>query len=301
MKLGFLKHWVWIESMASITQSNKVSTFFLIAVVVLGFVLMFLNFKPSFFAPSLVSPSVDTSKPHEISQLEEARTLYETQVTQSIYHLITPWLGDNAASVTVRAEMDFTQNEKAEEILDIDNPALQVVQGDDITYTYSKTNLQNKRSAAVIQRLSIAVLLDNQKQNFSDETLQQIRKIIEHAAGFNEARGDTIEIVETHFMGTPFWRSAINPLLILLLLFVLGALVIKSTLTGKQIESAPAILPAFTRPEVVGQVGASAQIDGLIEPNALKKAQTLQTQKPKETLNLLRGWMCQTEGGVDES
>ena len=63
-----------------------------------------------------------------------------------------------------------------------------------------------------------------------------------------------------------------------------------------QIEPPPAVLPAFTNPAVVNSVAMPSAVEGQVAPNALKKAQDLLQSKPDETLTLLRGWLCQSEG-----
>lgn len=269
--------------------------------------MILLSLGLAFLLPSLIPsnlfnrsdlPAQDT---HEILSLEGARSSYENEIQMSVQSMLDTWLGADKTKVSVHADLDFTQNEQKQELLDLDNPALSKAAGDDVEYTYSKQTILSSFKSGQVKHLSITVLVDNQKLSVSDKMRADIQRLVESAAGFNSKRGDSLEIIETSFAPTPFFSSAVwQPSLfifVLILLFVLfGVLMTKNGQLAGQIEPPPAVLPAFTNPAVVNSVAMPSAVEGQVAPNALKKAQDLLQSKPDETLTLLRGWLCQSEG-----
>ena len=78
-----------------------------------------------------------------------------------------------------------------------------------VNYEISKTVKTHVRETGVIRRLSVAVLVDGAyvegpdgEQVYeprSEEEMQQIRALVRSAVGFDEARGDTIEVANMRF------------------------------------------------------------------------------------------------------
>ncbi|MBO5997204.1 MAG: hypothetical protein J6P93_01600 [Alphaproteobacteria bacterium] len=286
--------------MAINAKNSRVCACILMILVSLGLAVCLSLCLPSFNRSDL--PQKNT---HEIFSLEEARSSYENEIKNSIQSMLNTWLGADNAKVSVHADMDFSQKEQTQELLDLDNPALSKAAGDDVEYTYSKQMISSSSKSGQVKHLSIAVLLDQQKLTISDSMRADITRLVEHTAGFDVARGDSLEIIETSFAPVPFFSnmSIWQPsLFIFVLLFVLfGVVMIRNGQMAGQIEPPPAVLPAFTNPAVVNSVAMSSAVEGQITPNALKKAQDLIQAKPEETLTLLRGWLCQGEGEVNES
>ncbi len=282
-------------------KNGKICAYFLMIILLLGCCFCF------FFLPSnknLFKKSDTLSASSEITLLENARSEYENQVTLAIQSMLDVWLGAGKSQVRVRAEMDFEQNQQTRELLDIDNPALAKAQGDSVEYTYSKQTILSSQKSGQVKHLSIAVLLNTQELALSDKMRTDLRKIVEQSAGFNAARGDTLELVETSFAPISFFsQSVLMPSVLafaLILLFVLfGVIMTKNGIAAQQIEPPPAVLPAFTNPAVVNTM--TNPVSGQVAPNALKKATDLLQKKPDETLTLLRGWLCQSEGEGYES
>ena len=165
--------------------------------------------------------------------LEGARSSYENEIQMSVQSMLDTWLGADKTKVSVHADLDFTQNEQKQELLDLDNPALSKAAGDDVEYTYSKQTILSSFKSGQVKHLSITVLVDNQKLSVSDKMRADIQRLVESAAGFNSKRGDSLEIIETSFATTPFFSSAVwQPSLfifVLILLFVLfGVLMTKN-------------------------------------------------------------------------
>ena len=277
--------------MATANKKLKVCALILMIFLSLGYA-FYLSFHPNFTVKKNNFPS----EVHEILSLEEARTTYEKQVEQSIQTMLNSWFGENKSKVSVRAEMDFSEQSQTKEILDRDNPVLSKTIGDNVEYSYAKEVLSNSQKTGKIKHLSVAVLIDTAETNLAKETLQDLRRLIERTAGFDFKRGDTLEIVETRFAPMPFftetvWSHSLFIFTIILLFVLFGVIMTKNAMKAEQIEPPPSILPAFTNPDSY----AIESTDKIQKPNALKKVHELLQKNPDETVTLLRGWMCQTE------
>ena len=269
--------------------------------------MIFLSLGLAFLLPSFVpSNSLNRSdllnqNTHEILSLEEARSSYENEIQASVQSMLDTWLGADKTKVSVHADMDFTQNEQTQELLDLDNPALSKSAGDDVEYAYSKQTISSSFKSGQVKHLTVAILVDNQKLSISETMRSDIQRLVEHTAGFSARRGDSLEIIETSFAPVPFfssnvWKPSLFIFVLILLFGLFGVLMTKNGQLAGQIEPPPAVLPAFTNPAVVNSVAMPSAVEGRIAPNALKKAQDLLQAKPDETLTLLRGWLCQSEG-----
>lgn len=240
--------------------------------------------------------------PHEIVSLQEARQAYEKELTTSAQSLLDRWLGEGKSKVTVRADLDFAQNQQTQELLDVDNPALSKAQGDNVEYAYSKQTVTTSKTSGQVKRLSVAVLVDVQDMPSEEALGAHLRRLIEQAVGFDQARGDTLEMIETSlqpvsFFSNTVWSPSLLVFAIILLFVLFGVIMTKNGLVAEQIEPLPAVLPAFTNPELVRSATQTTNaVEGKIPPNALKQAQSLLQTKPDETLTLLRSWLCQSEG-----
>ena len=289
--------------MAINAKSSRFFVWILMIILSLGFAVLLPSLTPSVLFNRSDLPNQNT---HEIMSLQEARSSYENEMQASVQSMLDTWLGADKTKVSIHADMDFAQNEQKQELLDLDNPALSKAVGDDVEYTYSKQTISSSFKSGQVKHLSVAVLVDNQKLAISESMRADIQRLIENTVGFNAKRGDSLEIIETSFAPTPFFSNAVwQPSLfifLLILLFVLfGVLMTRNGQLAGQIEPPPAVLPAFTNPAVVNSVAMSSAVEGQVAPNALKKAQSLMQSKPDETLTLLRGWLCQSEGESNES
>ena len=278
--------------MATAYKKLKVCAFILMVLLSLGYA-----FYLSFSANISLSKTNQAQQTHELLSLEEARQSYENQVRNTIQSMLDSWFGQQKAKVSVRVQMDFSQNSQTKEALDIDNPALSKAVGDEVEYTYAKQTFFDSQKSGKIKQLSVAVLLDN-KIPLSQSKLDDLKRLIEGVTGFNKSRGDSLEIIETSFAKQPFFSSMVwsHSLFIFMLIFLFvlfGVIMTKNGMKAEQIEALPKVLPAFTDPAVYQNV--SLPVEGQVKANALKKAQDLLQNRPAETITLLRGWLCQAE------
>jgi flagellar M-ring protein FliF len=87
-------------------------------------------------------------------------------------------------------------------------------------YANSKTLTTTVRESGTIKRLSVAVLVDgaytsngNAKMTYSARSpaeLEQYKKLVENTVGFDEDRGDTVEVVNLRFANDPQTDSNTN-------------------------------------------------------------------------------------------
>ena len=288
--------------MAMNAKNGRIYAFILMILLSFGLAVCLAFSFPTQFLTQFKQPSQNT---HEILSLQEARSSYETEIQQSIQTMLDTWLGEGRTKVSVHADMDFAQKEQTQELLDLDNPALSKAVGDEVEYTYSKETISSLSKSGQVKHLSIAVLIDSQKIKLSDTLRDDIQRLVERASGFNANRKDSLDIIETTFASAPVFSSSVwQPSLFIffvILLFVLfGVIMTKNGQLAQQIEPLPTVLPAFTNPAVVNSVAVPSAVEGQVAPNALKKAQNLLQSNPDETLTLLRGWLCQSEGEVNE-
>jgi flagellar M-ring protein FliF len=210
-----------------------------------------------------------------------------------------------------------------------------------VNYEISRTTRTQVQQAGALRRLSVAVLVDgtySQGENGemvyaprSDEELNQITALVRSAVGFNESRGDTIEVANLQFAETPVDLAAaetgsmlppmnmndyfyiaeiavLTILAILVLLLVVRPLV-RQIIEGEQGPQAAtatqAALPAAegetqlitdqtqeeARPEPEIEWIKQAQIAGEVQQAAISQVGTLVNENPDEAIGVLRQWM----------
>ncbi len=274
-------------------------------VIFLSFTLLFVLWGAGHFYNSYASLTTRAHQASPLGAFRQAQSDYEVQLTQTVLELLEQITGKGQVQVSVRADVDFEQIQKTQELLDSQNPVVVSTTGDDVSYAFSKQTVQTSNQGGRIKKLSVTILLDNQQKNYTVAEQNKIKSLVYSAVAFDVERGDTLEIITTPFVTIPFWQnksvqSTFFGGMIILLTAVFGALWVKSSKLSENTEIAPALItPDFANPRVASALGASAQIDGTVEVNALKKAQNLMQKKPDETLTVLRGWICQ--GGENAS
>ncbi len=143
-------------------------------------------------------------------------------------------------------------------------------------FEISKTIRNQVREAGTVRRLSVAVLINGtetkgpdgkiQYQPRTPEEMQQIEKLVKSAIGYDEARGDTVEVVNLRFAGLPatfgeevdttifgFSPGDLRRLVEVVVLAVVGILIILLVVR-------PLIAKIFeVTPQVIAQAGTTAE------------------------------------------
>jgi len=212
-----------------------------------------------------------------------------------------------------------------------------------VNYEISKETQVHIRETGQVKKLSVAVLVDGTYTTAADgtttyaprpaEELDQIGKLVKSAIGFDEKRGDTVEVVNMRFadnaelgsdasaglfMGLS--RSDIVRIVELLVLALLGGLAIMFGLRPLLNRLLTIAKPA-TMAQIADQTGAQAalpapdgtvammqgptttdeiermidinQIEGQVRASSIKKISELVAKHPEEAVGIMRGWMYQ--------
>lgn len=155
------------------------------------------------------------------TNIEEIRMAYETRTAQMIEGLVGKYVGPDKVRAEVTAEIDIDRFSQEEERYD---PRGQVERSrqivrkssepndlteENIKYEVSRLVQKQSRESGSIRRLSVAVVVDghyfhNDKgeevyQSRSPEEMEQLKKLISSAIGFNAERKDQLEVINMPF------------------------------------------------------------------------------------------------------
>ena len=207
-----------------------------------------------------------------------------------------------------------------------------------VNYEISKKIETHVREAGAVKRLSIAVLVDGMYEPAADgtatyqprsaEELANIEKLVRSAAGIDEDRGDTVEIVNMRFAqevdgGEPVEEGVVmgldkgdmmrvGELLVVAVLGILALLFIARPMVSRLLPplksaaqagttmiaaaSAAAALPApgavAAGPDGEQMVDVS-QVTGRVRASSIKKIADMVENHPAEAVNIVRAWMAQ--------
>jgi flagellar M-ring protein FliF len=203
-----------------------------------------------------------------------------------------------------------------------DNSARQATRN----YEIDRTVAYTRQPAGRLQRLSVAVLIDNLRATdaegkvaetpLSEEQLGRITTLVREAVGFDEARGDRVSVVNQSFLpeqvaadeefaGPPIWE---NPLvrdmakllsglvvLVLLLLLVVRPLM-KNLTAATKVMMMPPQLPA-TAGAGGQEVAAAASRSGsaMAYEQQIAQARSLVAKDPARVAQVVKDWVQKDE------
>jgi flagellar M-ring protein FliF len=206
-------------------------------------------------------------------------------------------------------------------------------------YEISHTTKTEVTEAGRVNRISVAVLVDgsytkNEKgemvyQERSKEQLDRIAALVRSAIGFDQKRGDQVEVVNLKFAEAPIVPAVAEPtgllgmlqftkddvmyvielgvmmLLSLVVLFMVIRPLVRRILASEEVASLThdGLLPALTsNGEAAGTPGQSlvpasmidvAQIQGQVHAQSVHKVGELAERNPNETANIVRQWLTE--------
>jgi flagellar M-ring protein FliF len=207
-------------------------------------------------------------------------------------------------------------------------------------YEISRTTKTEVTEAGRVNRISVAVLVDgsyakNEKGEMvyaerSKEQLDRIATLVRSAIGFDQKRGDQVEVVNLRFADAPAvvpvgeptgWMSmltftkddimygielAVMLLLGLVVLFMVVRPLVKRILASEPVAALThAALPALadsSAPAAAGQnlvTGAAAQmidvaqVQGQVHAQSVHRVGELAQQNPSETASIIRQWLSE--------
>lgn len=187
-------------------------------------------------------------------------------------------------------------------------------------YEIDRTVAYTRQPAGRLKRLTVAVLVDNLRTTAEDgtvaetaltpEQLENMTRLVKDAVGFDEARGDSVNIVNASFRGElepediqpeeiPLWeRPLLRDIaklvagLIVLLVLVLTVLrpLVRGLLAAPRVSYPPATAPGA--PAALPNAPAAQPID---YDGQIVQARTLVTQDPARVAQVVKTWV-----GADE-
>lgn len=191
-----------------------------------------------------------------------------------------------------------------------------------LNYEINKTNRQVVKSPGEIDRLSVAVLIDGRYQTQTnaqgqptktfvprtDEEIQRLTALIRSAVGYNETRGDVIQVTSMAFEGVPeaveykptimeqvmtyaraYGQTALG--VVLALLFILFVLRPMLRWSGRELKEALVERPKLPTPEEL----EAAQLEDLRVEKAgpRERAGKMIDQNPDLAMEVIRTWINQ--------
>jgi flagellar M-ring protein FliF len=203
------------------------------------------------------------------------------------------------------------------------NPEGTAVTGPDSTsrqttknYEIDRTMAYTRAPAGKVTRLSVAVLIDNLRTTDKDgkvtetplpkDQLDRLTSLVRDAVGFDAARGDTVNVVNSSFLGTPaveegelesipFWERAWAQTLAKVLAGVLVLLVIvfsvlKPLTKGLLTAARPSVLRQAALAVTGG--GAPTEAPALAYEQQVAAARGMVAQDPKRGAQVVKAWVA---------
>jgi flagellar M-ring protein FliF len=190
-------------------------------------------------------------------------------------------------------------------------------------YEIDRTMAYTRTPAGRVTRLSVAVLIDNLRTTAADgkvtetplppEQIERLTALVRDAVGFDAARGDTVNVVNSSFAGIaaipegeletiPFWEKAwVQDLAKLLggvlVLFVIIFSVLKPLTKGllTQARHQPQLLSAVGGSGNLIAGGGGGEGQSLAYEQQVAQARGLVSQDPKRVAQVVKTWVS-TDG-----
>ncbi len=194
-------------------------------------------------------------------------------------------------------------------------------------YEIDRTISHTRQSPIALKRLSVAVVIDYRtivgkkgkikREPLSEEEMQRMTLLITEAVGLNEARGDTIKIVNTPFQlpevikplpELPIWEQAwaltlikqiLGGLVVLLIAFGVLRPMLKNLATqGKNVEANYAALPQASQSGDLNAGEDQLTLSNQQPPNGqqlMDVASTMVKEDPKRVAQVLNSWVEKDE------
>jgi flagellar M-ring protein FliF len=193
-------------------------------------------------------------------------------------------------------------------------------------YEIDRTVAYTRQPAGRLQRLSVAVLIDNLRTTAADgkvtesplteEQVGRINTLVRDAVGFDEARGDRVSVVNQSFLpeaalvvpemdAVPIWEKPLVRdiiklvsglvIVVLLLLFVLKPL-IRSLTAAARAAMEPAAVPAGAAASGAASPGAiSGPGHAIAYEQQIAQARSIVAKDPARVAQVVKGWVEKDE------
>ena len=190
-------------------------------------------------------------------------------------------------------------------------------------YEINRTLSYSRQPGGRVKRVTVAVLVDNMRkvgadgkttqQPLAKEQIEDITRLVKNAVGFDEARGDSVNVVNASFLDesgpplkpevVPIWQ---RPMVRDITRLVLGALVLVAlalgvlrplvkNLANHAVSSAPPqMLTAGAGPGGDARANPAASSAALGYEQQIVQARSLVTQDPKRVAQVVKTWVGET-------
>ena len=223
-------------------------------------------------------------------------------------------------------------------------PSLESNRIEEVTnFEISRTVRSTVREVGEIQRMSVAVLVDgryiedaNGNKTYeprSEQEIQQITALVRSAAGYDESRGDTLEVVNMQFADIVVEEEFVDErflfgfeksdlidiaeILTISIMIILVVLLILQPMVGRLLESerpsknddeierellaAAAPTAALAAPREAGENEIPEEdsliniqgVEGKVKASSIKKVEEIVENYPNEAVSVIRSWMTQ--------
>ena len=237
---------------------------------------------------------------------------------------------DNTGQVTVNNELPGNQNNNNAATARDQSKKTEETNN----YEISRTTKTEVTEAGRVNRISVAVLVDgtytkNDKGEMiykerSKEELDRIATLVRSAIGFEQKRGDQVEVVNLKFAEAPAVAPLAEPtgllgmlqftkddvmyvielgvmmLLSLVVLFMVIRPLVKRILASEEVASLNATMPALTdesaenlipTANATAQMIDVAQVQGQVHAQSVHRVGELAERNPNETATIIRQWL----------
>jgi flagellar M-ring protein FliF len=204
-------------------------------------------------------------------------------------------------------------------------------------FEIDRTVAYTRQPGGRLKRLSVAVLIDNARiagkdgkvaeRALSDKEIERITGLVRDAVGFDQARGDSVNVMNAAWSGeplvgaaeeapaAPLWERAwvqqlikvlAGLVMVILVLFMVVKPTLKQLLAPLKLAPTPKVLPgakpggdsasgAAGAPSNAAATAAVASSNTLAYEQQLAQARTLVTQDPARVAQVVKGWVA-TDG-----
>ncbi|HUI62227.1 MAG TPA: flagellar M-ring protein FliF C-terminal domain-containing protein, partial [Steroidobacteraceae bacterium] len=194
-------------------------------------------------------------------------------------------------------------------------------------YEIDRTVNYTRQPAGRLRRLTVAVLIDNVRTAGKDgktvetplskEQLEHVDRLVKDAVGFDEARGDSVNVVNASFTQeappaagdgelekpkiweTPLFQDMAKVVagVVVLLVLVLAVLrpMVKTLIGPVKVPLTVAMTPREPAPEPPPALPGAKEAAAANHEAQVAQARAMVTQDPKRVAQVVRGWVAQDE------
>jgi flagellar M-ring protein FliF len=188
-------------------------------------------------------------------------------------------------------------------------------------YEIDRTVAYTKQPAGRLKRLTVAVLVDNDRGQGTDgkatevaltpERIENMTRLVKDAVGFDVARGDSVSVVNVAFKAEalpeeikpdviPLWerplvRDIAKLVAALIVLLALVLTVIRPLVRGLLAAPRPAYTPPLTASMVTPALAGDAPMTALDYDAQIAQARNLVSQDPARVAQVVKSWVGNDE------